>query len=1044
MARTACSGAVSRCRTAFIRFVVSGATFARLRVSDDLELTVAECSAHDALRDLARPRGDRMSGWRTWNLRAWNERLLAHFFRGDDARPVVVLLVTADELARASGDVEADPDDVRDAFIESVRAAIRRSHSLLEDASDYEGWPGPPRPDLTPRFVAHLMFTCVAASESSDELGDESSFVARLRDLTQGQLPEHSLQNLPRLWQHLSTWLAANAPAYRPLVLPNPGGLVRIGYTVKLAFPDRRDQKQLSELLDRAGLAGHEPPVGRVLSTVARERNRFRHSFLSAFDEFRRLFESSSGRSASRLGEHRFWAAVREAALRGRGEEGLLGDDVRVSLLAEEEDDRIALFVVSDAATDGAGIQSFDLPVAYGSWRYGLVAKGRDALDADSLDELARAVLGGALRLPKISSCVEQGVLPFVIGSHGLLEFAGIDQLDDVCVALVRESLAADVKRLFGNAATTFRPSSYGGWIQVHEPALRPLPTTALDPTALARTWLLHESFTPTAIRLLGGVRADDGWLGVKEALPRLAAAGARRIVLESSAGTIVPSRGDDETWILPPKDITGEFTIVAAFEEDEQRRSVRFLAAPASETFKSPTDPDAWIVEALGSTDTLSTSAPFRADSVEHDCAPLCERRAYLGADVGMFVGTADDAAWYVTQFGGQLLGKRGGVRGDDATPSHQIANAHARRRWRKLLFDSVAAWSDPEFDEERRRVRARAAAHAQLPRSDAEPRVPELAPLRLAAPTDAAQRLVRILSGRAASRAGVEWKEWEALVARVLRLDVASLEAVTRAWMEAGLLDVASCARWWHRAVFARAPRLVVYRVDDHVGASLSGLALPSTVDELRNAALRTGLPIEERFSVSGVVPATLGLRAPDVRAVEEVAAGSRIATCWLDIDDLARVTLGRHDGSSTPPEHYERSVRWSRWSLKRGDHTGVVVEHRMRRDRPDFWVVERGQHRRWFYDLNVARSWAASLIGEPVVSVVGDAFLDANHAYLPLPLARAISVLGAGLSGPAEGGTYRYAIGAPPLRELVLDIVARTFDPSRSAPSDAVQAG
>jgi hypothetical protein len=47
---------------------------------------------------------------------------------------------------------------------------------------------------------------------------------------------------------------------FRPLLLPNPGSLTRIGYTVKLAFPDRRDQKQLSELLGRAGLLGHEPP----------------------------------------------------------------------------------------------------------------------------------------------------------------------------------------------------------------------------------------------------------------------------------------------------------------------------------------------------------------------------------------------------------------------------------------------------------------------------------------------------------------------------------------------------------------------------------------------------------------------------------------------------------------------------------------------------------------------------------------------------------------------------------------------------------------
>jgi hypothetical protein len=140
---------------------------------------------------------------------------------------------------------------------------------------------------LRPRS-SPIYYLCIAASESSDELGDEASFISRLRDLTQDQLPDHSLQMLPRLWENLADWLAATPRKFRPLLLPNPGSLTRIGYTVKLAFPDRRDQKQLSELLDRAGLLGHEPPAGRVLTLVGLQRTRFRPSFLQAFDEFRR------------------------------------------------------------------------------------------------------------------------------------------------------------------------------------------------------------------------------------------------------------------------------------------------------------------------------------------------------------------------------------------------------------------------------------------------------------------------------------------------------------------------------------------------------------------------------------------------------------------------------------------------------------------------------------------------------------------------------------------------------------------------------------
>src|SRR5690348_8539225 len=120
-----------------------------------------------------------MNDWRRWSVQTWNERLLGHFFRSNDDRasPVVVLLVTADELARATRDASASADDARYAFVEAVRTGIRRSKSLLEDASDYQGWPAPPPAESPPRFVAHLLFTCIAASESSDDLGDEGSFV---------------------------------------------------------------------------------------------------------------------------------------------------------------------------------------------------------------------------------------------------------------------------------------------------------------------------------------------------------------------------------------------------------------------------------------------------------------------------------------------------------------------------------------------------------------------------------------------------------------------------------------------------------------------------------------------------------------------------------------------------------------------------------------------------------------------------------------------------------------------------------------------------
>jgi hypothetical protein len=249
----------------------------------------------------------------------------------------------------------------------------------------------------------------------------------------------------------------------------------------------------------------------------------------------------------------------------------------------------------------------------------------------------------------------------------------------------------------------------------------------------------------------------------------------------------------------------------------------------------------------------------------------------------------------------------------------------------------------------------------------------------------------------------------------------------------MEAGLIDVASSARWWYRAVFARSPRLVAFRVGEHFGATLSGLALPTTIEEVRRTVVRNGGLVEERCSVSPLVPSTITLRASNAAAVEEVGRACRIGLYWLDVGALTRDNGNRHDGTSAPPEHYERASRWFHWSLKAGEYPNVFVEHRMRPDRPDYWVVSGGGRRAWFYDLNVTRMWATALLNHPLVNVADDGSLEANHAFLPLPIARTVSILGSALAGPTGNG-YRYSPGTTQLRQLVLDVVTRTFNASR----------
>ena len=101
--------------------------------------------------------------WRKGNLWYWNKQLLQYFFesRQPDDVPVTCLVVTAEELARATGDDSAVPSEVLHAFTDALRHELGRGkRSLCADALDTD-W----RPTLyydIPPFVSHLIATCVA------------------------------------------------------------------------------------------------------------------------------------------------------------------------------------------------------------------------------------------------------------------------------------------------------------------------------------------------------------------------------------------------------------------------------------------------------------------------------------------------------------------------------------------------------------------------------------------------------------------------------------------------------------------------------------------------------------------------------------------------------------------------------------------------------------------------------------------------------------------------------------------------------------------
>jgi len=972
--------------------------------------------------------------WRAWDLATWNRRLVEHFFlrhTGSEG-PVVSLLVTPEELTRAVGAPVNLAQEVRDCFVWRVRLNIRRKRDLIEDATDYQWWRKPPPDSEIPRFVAHLIFTCLAAAESNEEFANEHSFIIRLRELTDDQLPDASLAELPQLWRNFAEWLItdSNRRRYRPLALPDPGGFTRIGHTVKLTFPDRRDQAELSRLLDERGLSGDEPPVASVLRLVGEERARFRRSFVEAYQSFRHAFEEAP-RSPSLRG-HRFWSAVREAALRGRGATAEEELEARVQLLAEPQDERLVLFIVADRAIKShLLLRTVDMQgVRYNQWTHAVVLANTVSPDAEQLEEAANALLGGSFRLPRLSAIIDQGLLALVEASHGMLEVASGEDLEASETAFVRNGLATDLVKLLHAESAQLRPSMYPAWTQVHHIALRRRPSDILERTSLARCWQLHEVPVAVRVRLVGGVAAEDGWLGYLEVHPRVAADGGQSACLESEDGSALPLTADGNgVWKLPGRDLIGGFDVIVDTGAGESRRTVHFYAKAAADQYLRPSDPRARMVEGFDDSASMDTDPWLSDRAPDLDVEPLCERVTYLGAVVGEFVDDPADAAWRIVRFGGALLGAP--VRRELCVPpTSQVADPGQRQRWRKMLGPKTKP-AVPEFEAARRLVGKKLSQFPVVERRVA----PSMPDASQPSPPDArVERLASILAARASSRAGVRWNEWRDLVTGVLGVTPDKAGPVMRAWEEAGCVDVASFARWRNLAVFARFPMLVAVRSGGSIRAMLMGLAQQTTRAEVTRAADRAGVLVEDRRSVSSSVPQTVMLRAPDTEVLQAIGRAAGIEVKWLEQGFLRPATLPR-GFRQPPPVGYEQEGSWSSWSLERnGGRPGPIVVKWSRPDRPSYWRVTSGAFDVWTYHPNHARLWACAAAGEAPFESIGDRELRVRHAYLPLPLARLVSTLGAALPGPdaALGGVYRYVFVSDRLRALVLDALQSGFEP------------
>jgi hypothetical protein len=194
----------------------------------------------------------------------------------------------------------------------------------------------------SPGWFRFLILTCVVASVSP-EVSETGNFRERLRELLGLGSTLGNLTALPAHWKALAKWCDRQREAgkpYRRVILPDPGHMTQIGYSVRISFPSRHD---LGPMRTRyAGLAGGGPLLPKtVIRAVRNDLNNVSWSdgFRAAFLDF----EARYGRNERLLADHPFWIAVASVAF------------------GEAESDHDAVHTQIEVATDIDGANAFIL-----------------------------------------------------------------------------------------------------------------------------------------------------------------------------------------------------------------------------------------------------------------------------------------------------------------------------------------------------------------------------------------------------------------------------------------------------------------------------------------------------------------------------------------------------------------------------------------------------------------------------------------------------------------------------------------------------------
>jgi hypothetical protein len=426
---------------------------------------------------------------------AWRieHELTRHYLRTDGgfgSAPLRFIDATPEELARALSRPQESPDETRSFFVNSFHPSLVKSAlcdgTLIRASLGVEG----------PGWFQYLVLTCMIASTSPD-VSQSDNFRERLKEELGISTTLMNLTGIPTLWEALRSWCEskrAYGDPYRAIILPDPGHMTQIGYSVRIAFPSRRDLDRMERLFGPSSGSDVASPAAMV--KVVRDRlfgPPWSDGFKAAFSDF----EDRFSRGQRLLADHPFWHAITRLGRTAVDEKDIPNTHIDLSTDIEGE----TIFILS--SDDPDVIAEFEIGPIDLRHRKRLT---REIEIEELVSLLFRSPIKGSLG--PLTRCEAEGAIPFEEVNWGVWRASRLPESTKVRL-LLRPDIARRHPNIAGRACH---------WFLSDQIVL----DVALDILKSIRARVAGSDVFRTT--LVDGIKVGANYLGLPGFLPRISA----------------------------------------------------------------------------------------------------------------------------------------------------------------------------------------------------------------------------------------------------------------------------------------------------------------------------------------------------------------------------------------------------------------------------------------------------------------------------------------------------------------------------------------